>query len=205
LSALEHQDDHVKSDAALALFVIAQRADSAELLTKGVPAIGNMLNLPNTRLQGAAIIILSSLKPTPPPEVSSLLLDFLKRTDRDPQTQTSAIFALIRVAPGSPATIAAIREFLGRPLGREARIAALNAVGDPRVQDAQTIAIVGASLEDAEQSVRFTAIQALTRMGKHAVQQSEISLRRVANRDNESSEVKDAAQRALRLIDNPVN
>ncbi len=178
LMALAHQDDNVKADAVLALFAISQRPDSAELLKKHIAGIANLFNLPNDRLQGAATIIMGSLRPTPPPEILPPLLTFLKRTDRDPQAQGSAVFYLARYAPDKPDVVAAIQEFLSRPLSKSTRIGVLNALGDPRVKDASLIQAVTNSLDDPDLGVRFTAIQVLTRMGPHALLQAEPALQK---------------------------
>lgn len=64
-AALAHRDDNVKSDAALALFAIGLRPDSATLLKQHVRIIADLFNSQNVRLQSAAAQILGMLKPAP--------------------------------------------------------------------------------------------------------------------------------------------
>src|SRR6266851_7614787 len=165
LAALAHQDDNVKSDALLALFAVAQRADSAALLRNHVNVIGHdLLTATTTKPETRAgeIVILGMLKPSPPPEVVPIFLTFLKRTDPDAQAQGSGvIFELIRIAPENPEVIAAVRDFLSRPLDSKSKRETLVAVGNSQMKDGQIIAMIVASLDDPDESVRITAIQVL--------------------------------------------
>jgi hypothetical protein len=90
-AALAHQDNTVQGYADSALYAIAQRPDSAALLRSHVDVIGhNIFTSPNPDTRGAEIVILGSLRPTPPPEVVPIFLNFLKRTDPDAQAQGAA-------------------------------------------------------------------------------------------------------------------
>ncbi len=199
-TALAHPDDNVKIDAAFALTAIGRRPDSAKLLRNYIGAISDLFNLSDPRLQATPTLIFPGLRPAPPPEVLPLLVTFLKRTDRDPKTQAAAIFALVRIAPEKPEVAAAIQEFLSRPLDSSSRIDVLNALGNPRMRDVGIIRMVINSIDDPDQGVRFTAIQALTRMGQHALLQAEPALRQVAEDPKQPAEVKAAATEALQKI-----
>ncbi len=100
-AALTHQEKIVKHYALTALYMIALRPDSAMLLKSHVDGIGNVLltsPIPETR--AGAMVVLSTLKPSPPPEVVPIFLTFLKRTDAEAQAQGSAvIFELVHIAP----------------------------------------------------------------------------------------------------------
>jgi HEAT repeat protein len=128
------------------------------------------------------------------------LLTFLKRTDRDPRAQGSAVFALIRIAPDKPEVVAAIEEFLSRPLDSSSRIGALNALGIPSVKDVHLIAIVIASLDDSDYGVRYTAVQVLRRIGQHAVLQGQSRLQELAGDPAQPADIRAAAREALRTI-----
>ena len=204
LAAQAHQDNTVSGYAASALFRIALRPDSAELLRGQVGPIGHELNSPTAERRAAAMVILATLKPVPPPEVVPILVTFLKRTDADAQAQgSSAIFELVRIAPENPEVIAAVRDFLSRPLDSKSKREALVAVGKPTVKNAQIVAMVIASLDDPDMGVRISAAQALSGMGQQALQQAEPVLQRLANDPNQPADVRTAARDVLRKLHPP--
>jgi len=142
----------------------------------------------------------------PPPEVLPIFLTFLKRTDNDAQAQGSGvIFQLVQIAPENPEVIAAVREFLSRPLDNKSRIDALNALGNPSVKDAQVIAMVTSSLDDSDPGVRSTAIQALGRMGSQALRQAESALEQLAADPKQPAEVTAKAKEALQQLHSGTN
>ncbi len=210
-AALTHRDETVEKYAASALWDIAQRPDGAVLLKPHVDAVGGLFNSPNDRLQAAGAAILGSLRPAPPPEVVPLLVSFLQRTDRAVPAQAAALFYLVRLAPDTPAVVAVIREFLQRPMAREDRIAALNALGDPRIKDVQIIEAVIAGLQDPDPGIRFTAVQVIQRMSKEALLRAEPALRKLAesteppagdeNDRRMAGQIKSYAVQALQEID----
>jgi len=204
LAAQAHQDNTVSGYAASALFRIALRPDSAELLRGQVGPIGHELNSPTPERRAAAMVILATLKPVPPPEVVPILVTFLKRTDADAQAQgSSAIFELVRIAPENPEVKAAVRDFLSRPLDSKSKREALVAVGKPTVKDAQIVAMMIASLDDPDMGVRISAAQALSGMGQQALQQAEPVLQRLANDPNQPADVRTAARDVLRKLHPP--
>jgi len=206
-AALAHQDKTVTGCADSALYAIALRPDSADLLRSRIDALGhNILTSPNPDTRAGGIVILGSLKPTPPPEVLPIFLTFLKRTDADAQAQgSSVIFELLHIAPQDPGVIAAIQEFLSRPLDNSAKIGVLNALGNPEVKDAHLLAALVASLDDPDQGVRSAAVQALTRIGNSAFQQAEPALQRLAKDPKQPPEVIAAAKEALQRLHPPNN
>ena len=203
--ALAHQDDNVRSYAGFALWAISRRADGTQLLAEYVPDIGVLFESSNPRLQAIPTMIFLNLISPQPPKVVPLLLAFLKRSDRDPTAQAGAIFALVRLAPENLQVVAAIREFLSRPLDNTTRIGALNALGNPNVKDVGLIAMVITSLDDSDPGVRFTAAQVLWRMGKNAVLQGEPALQRLASDPKQPANVTAAAKEALKGIPGRTN
>lgn len=201
LAALAHQDKKLKDAASTALYMIAQRPDGAALLKSHIGAIGNeLLSSPIPETRTGAMIILGSLKPVPPREVVPIFLEFLKRTDPDSEAQDSGvIFQLVRIAPDNPEVIAAVRDFLSRPLDSKTKRETLTSLG-PSVKDGQIISIVIASLDDPDAGVRANAAAALEQMGKQALQQAEPALQKLANDSNQPTEVTTAAKRALQRL-----
>jgi len=201
-AALAHQDEGVKHNACSALFEIARRPDGAALLRNHINELGQLLlTSPNPDTRAGAIIILGSIKPMPPPEVVPIFLTFLKRTDTEVQAQGSGIiFELVHIAPENPEVIVAVQDFLSRPLDSKSRRDALAALGNPRVKDAQIIAIMIASVDDPDQGIRITAIQALAGVGLQALQRAEPALQRLANDRNQPADVRAAARDALQRL-----
>ena len=196
--ALSHPDENVATDAAFALTVICYRPDCGMLLKDRIREISTMFDSLNPRLQGIPAVIFSNMKPLPP-EGLRALVSFLRRTDRDQVAQAGAVFALVRLAPDKPEVMAAIQEFLSRPLDSNSRVGALNALGTPGVNDTHLIAMVISSLDDADHGVRLTAIRALTRMGPNALPQAQVRLQQLAEDHTQPADIRAAAKEALRV------
>lgn len=130
-AALAFNDRSVQHNALTGLYEIARRPDGAVILRNHIGAIGEpLLSSPDSETQSGVVLILGTLAPTPP-EVTSVLLKFLKETDRDSKAQAGAIFELLHVAPENPQVITGVEEFLSRSLDSQTRISVLNAPGNP--------------------------------------------------------------------------
>jgi HEAT repeat protein len=202
-AALAHRDINVKLYAASALFAISLRPDSTALLRDHLVSIGDLLNESDPWLQATASMVTINLRPTPPPAATTLLLNYLKRTDRDQDAQGSAIFTLVRIAPENPEVLSAIQQFLARDLDSRSRIGVLNALGYPSVKDVRIISMVIAEMEDSDQGIKITAIHSVTRMGKDAVRQAQPTLQRLSDDPKRTAEVRAAAKEALLQIQSP--
>lgn len=178
--ALGHKDATVRAIAALALVAISVRPDRADLLTKYFRRISDLLTSPDQRLPGFAVTILASLRPQAPPEVVPLLLAYLKRTDLDPKSQLGALDYLLR-GTSNGLGAATAEEFLARPLDKQSRIAALNALANSRSLDSRIIDLEIKSLGDADFDVRWTAFQCLTRMGPAAIQRARPAMQNIVD------------------------
>jgi HEAT repeat protein len=201
LAALTYDDEGVKHNALSGLYEISRRPDGAALLRDYIGPIGEVLmTSPQSETQGGVVVIFGNLTP-PPPEVIPVLLRFLEQTSRDSNAQGGAVFELLKIAPEDPEVIAAIQEFLSRPLDGHTRIGLLNALGNPHVKDARLIAVLTASLDEPDEGVAPAAIQALTRIGRPALEQAEPVLRRLANSPSRPNEVTDQAKQALQTLD----
>ena len=203
--ALAYPDDEVKIDAAFALTVISRRPDSAELLKSDIKNISTLFDSSDSRLQATPTLVFLNLKPAPLPEVLPPLLAFLERIDGDPQAQGSAVFTLVRLAPENPEVIAAIQEFLSRPLDSTTKIGVLNALGNPGMKDTRIVSVVIDSLDDPDEGVRSTAIQALMRMSQDALRQAAPALRRLVADQKQPARVIAVAKEALQRLRSPNN
>lgn len=196
-TALSHEDDRVKSYAALALYSIEQRADGAVLLDLRVREIAQLLNSSSSQLQSSGVEILGGLKAS---EVQPILIKFLRRTDASQTAQAGAVFTLLRSAPGDPKVVSSIVSLFSRTTQLETRVAVLNAMGTPNAQDPRIRKLVISALDSPDEEVRFTAAQVLRRIGREAVIQAEPVLERIVRRPDESTKVRNAAQDALSLL-----
>jgi HEAT repeat protein len=195
--ALSHEDDRVKSYAALALYSIEQRADGVPLLDSRVREIAQLLNSSSPQLQSSGVEILGGLKAR---EVQPILTEFLQRTDADQNAQAGAVSILLRSAPEDPKVVASVVSLLSRSTQLETRVAILNAMGTPNAQDPRIRKLVISALDSPDEGVRFTAAQVLRRIGREAVIQAEPVLERIVQRPDESTRVRNAAQDALSLL-----
>jgi len=204
-AALAHPDDEVKKDAVFALWAVARRPDGADLLKSRIDAIGqSLLSSANPDIRAGEIVTLGSLKPVPLPEVLPVFLTFLKRPDPEAQTQgTGVVFELVHIAPENAEVVAAIQQFLSRQMDSQTRIGVLNALGSPAIKDVKLISSIISSLNDSDVGVKTTAIQALVRIGKPALQQAEPDLQRLAADPKQSPEVENNVQEALRRLHAP--
>jgi len=201
LGALMYDDEGLKHNALAGLYEISRRPDGATLLRDYIGPVGEVLmTSPQSETQAGVVVFFGNITPAPP-EVIPVLLRFLKQTSRDSNAQGGAVFELVQIAPEDPEVIAAIQEFLSRPLDGQTRIGVLNALGNPHVKDARLIAVLTASLDELDEGVASAAIQALTRIGRPALEQAEPVLRRLANGPSRPSEVTDQAKQALQTLD----
>lgn len=177
-AVLAHRDVNVQLYGASALFRISRRPDGGQLLKGYVATIADLLNESDRRLQATALYVFANFRPPPVAEILPSVSAFLKREDRDPRAQADAALYLVNHALDHPEAIAAIQSFMSRPMDAQARIGALNALGNPRVRDSRLIDSVIASLDDPDLAVRLTAVQTLIRVGPHALQRAGPTLQR---------------------------
>jgi len=199
-TALAFSDGNVKSDAAIALFAISLRPDSAAILGDHVNDISSLFSLPNGHLQNAAVGILSYLRPSPPQEVVPVLLGFAKQTDRDQIAQGSAVSVLLKIAPTRPDVVSAVQGFLARPLTLQTKEGVLNGIASSHTTDQHLVQMLITALDDPNEGIRFTAAQGFQRMPKEAVLHALPALQRLAVDSSQSAEVKAAASVALQKV-----
>jgi HEAT repeat protein len=195
---LSARDRDARSDALLALFSIGQRPDGAELLRTHVGEIGQILNDEDPVLSSATATFFASIHPMPPREVVIPLLRFVERRDADRQAQAAALYPLIRVAPEDTNVIEAVVSWFALPLDSSTRNRALNAIGDRKVTSSQLQNIALGALGDSDPSIRFSAIQCVSRMGGNALEKARPILIKMSTSQTEPELIKRAAQDASR-------
>ena len=201
LAAWGHPDDNVKGYAFTAIFAISERPDGANLLKPYTRAIAGGLDVPSGRLQGATVMLLARLRPEPDSEAVSLLVAFVKRTDRHPLAQADAFSILLRIAPDNPDLTPALQDFLARPMDERTKEAVINDMANAHTENIVATDYLIRALEDSKEEVRFQAAQAFQRMPRDAVRRAQGPLQRTKERPDEAQEVRDAAKEALRQLE----
>lgn len=201
LTAFRHRDDTVKGYAALAMFSIGERPDGAELLRPHAKAIGGGLDLSKANLQGFTIQLLAMLKPEPQSEAVSLLVAFVRRTDRNPIAQADAFSLLLRIAPDNPDLTPALQAFLARSMDEQTKDAVINDIANSHTENVVATDVLIGTLDDPSEGTRFTAAQAFQRMPREAVRRAQRALQRVEERADEAQEVRAAAKKALNVLE----
>jgi HEAT repeat protein len=116
----------------------------------------------------------------------------LKRQGADTRTQNVILRYLVRGAEENPEAVAAIMEYWSRPLSKDARIGAIEALGNADAKDPRIIDLVISSLDDPDFNVRLTAFQALRSLSPAAVQQARLPMQKAAREYVALVEQKDA-------------
>lgn len=198
--ALKHPDEKVRGEAAAAFWAVSLRPDGAELVRPYIGDIGSLFSTSSDQLHYLAAMTLVRLGQAPP-EALLPMLSFIKGTDTAPTGQICAFATLLRLAPDNPQVIDAVVAFMARPLDSSTRIAALDSIHTSRAADLRVRDAVIATLDDPHAGVKLAAIGALDRMGPHALVQAESILQELEQSPNEPAEVKAAAHKALKHID----
>jgi len=194
LASLSSPNPKAASAAALALYSIEQRTDASDLLGPRTDQIGTLLASPDSRLQNAGVQILGLLKS---PRSQACLLNYVRSPNSDPKAQAGAIFYLVRNAPSKPDVVAAVLDFVRRPLSPETKVIVVNSLGTPIVKEPALRNIVFSALEDSQDQVRFAAIQSVRRMGPDAIREAQPTLERIVKKPDESTDVRKEAKDAL--------
>jgi HEAT repeat protein len=178
--AASHGDATVRLVAALALQSISLRPDKSKLLPKHLLPLKGLISSEDPRVVAFTVTTLANVWPEPPPEVIPGLLDYLKRQDADWRTQADVLRYVISGADGDPEMETAVMQFWSRPLSKDARIGAIEALANGNPKDPRIISLAMASLDDPDFNVRLTAFQAVWRMGPAAMRQAEFPMQKAA-------------------------
>ncbi len=203
LAAWEHKDDNVKAFAFTALFAVSERPDAGELLGPYSKAISGGLDYPSGRLQGATVMLLARLRPDRDSDAVPLLMSFVRRADRHPLAQADALSLLLRIAPDNPELGQIVERFLARPMDEQTKEGVVNDIANSHTANVVAVDFLIRALEDPKEGVRFQAAQAFQRLPRESVHRAQEALSKVAERPEESQEVKTAAADSLKSLDRP--
>jgi len=140
------------------------------------------------------------MRPHPPGSAITAALAFAGRTDRDNMAQASALSVLLKMTSGSTGVVAAVQEFLARPLTTQAKEAVLNGIANSHTKDQRLVQMLATALDDPDEGVKFTAAQGSQRLPKEATLQAQPSLQRLAADTSQPTEVRAAAKSALQKV-----
>jgi len=114
--------------------------------------------------------------------------------------QASALSVLLKMTSGSTGVVAAVQEFLARPLTTQAKEAVLNGIANSHTKDQRLVQMLATALDDPDEGVKFTAAQGSQRLPKEATLQAQPSLQRLAADTSQPTEVRAAAKSALQKV-----
>jgi len=198
LAASTNSDETVRTYAALALFAISRRNDSATVLSPNLDGIARLFKDPNERLQGAAAMVFSNLRPSPPPEALQYILAAMKDPNTSAYARTVEVHTALRIAPSDTDVAGAVKKLWSTDLDKQGRIDLLNALADPRIVDKDLERIVINALENNDVGIRSTALQVLGRMREHIPIEAVEPLKRLTRDPGQSNVIRELARSLLK-------
>jgi hypothetical protein len=192
---LNQQRSEVRTQASAFLVTIAKlRADSATVLTSGVPALLKQMNDPVLQVKENSVEALASLHPEPPEEVVAALQDTI--LTGDDSVKAAAIAGVARVASSRPASEQLLLKLLseGSPSAKQA---VLRAIPNANLTNERVLRAVGASLSDRTGAVQNLALIALAKLGDQAVLVNRDAIAQLAERAGRETEIGKLAYQLL--------
>jgi HEAT repeat protein len=194
--ALENPNVEVRHYAGLGILAIDRRPDSRSLIETLVPLIARQLLDPDINTRVWAISALAEMKPAPPDEAISSVLQDLKTDD---QLAPGIVFELVQIDPNQKDIAAGIADYMSSRMNTtNERIETLDALGTRSVQDPRLISLITDNLtSQSNDLVRMAAIQALDRSGPVGIDAARPQLQKLAESPEISDVVRSAAKQAL--------
>lgn len=194
--ALENPQVEVRHYAGLGLLAIDRRPDSRSLIESLVPLIAKQLLDPDVSTRVWAISALTEMKPAPPDEAISSVLQDLKTDDA---LAPGIVFELVQIDPNRDDIAAGIAAYMtSRMTTTDAQIETLDALATRAVQDPRLISLITDNLtSQTNDLVRMAAIQALNSSGQVGIDAARPQLQKLAQSPEISEVVRSAAKQAL--------
>ena len=183
----------------MALFAIDQRPDSASLLGPYIPNIAEGLTDVDQNVRNGIVIVLGSMRPTPPEPAIQALVSNLRKPAEHSSLGTGVVFWLTRLRPPRDDLASAIARFMqSNDLTEEDRVNLMLAVTSADQQWGERfIPEVIANLSGKHSvPVRKAAIKALEKIGPVGVAQARAELESMKKDEAEDAELR-ATARAL--------
>ncbi len=185
----------VRSYGQLGLFAINQRPDSEALIGYLVPVIAANLNDPDRHIRSGAILVLAGMKPKPPEDAISHLLQALQS---DQELGPGIVFALVQIDPNRDDIASAIDRYMtSQKLTTSQKVDTLNALATRQVQDKRLLDDIATNLTEQSDDVRISAMHAIRRSGPTGVAVAKSQLQSLAGSNQVSERVRSEAKQVL--------
>lgn len=181
---------------SVALFGIVNRPDGPALLSGEANAIMKMLAHSEARLKTTCVVLTQSAK-LPPAIYEQQFLKFLTNPAEPIEVKPAVVGALLRSQSLAAEKASSISAFLRSGMPTMTKINAYNALASYPNDTTLQADLVAIGLRDSEENVRNFCIGLLQRLGRNATIRHLEELKRLAVSPEESSTVRQSAQRAL--------
>jgi hypothetical protein len=197
-TALTSAKENLPVEAAFALFVISQRSDGGALLRTRVPEIGALLERPDDRLSGGAILTLRYLTPSNSDLTVPMIMKHLNGPAKPSLVKLEIMSMLLKFKRDDPQVIKTIETFLTLDAEPAVRIATLQALGTNRVSTPGITEFTVQSVQYPSKYVKIAAIYAAHALGSEVWERAQPVVSRLAVDPSEDPEVRTVADRELR-------
>jgi hypothetical protein len=201
VAAFSALEEPVHAVAALACFAISQRPDGTQLLEKALPALASLLESRSERVAGMAHLVIVNARTKLAPEVMSRIIAAMNQQDRSVAERVPALATAVARAPADPVVIEAVTRLMLEPMDASTKASVLTAIRNSLIDTGPLRLIVIAWLQESDARVKLGAMSVLTRMGPAAIDAARFELRRIAQGETESQEVRAAAAKALQSLE----
>lgn len=197
VSALSAAEEPVQAVAVFACFAIVLRPDGSQSLSAALPAVVSLLQSPSERVTRGAVLVLLNARIGLRPDVMSRVVTMIGQRNRSAAERVPALAAAVGSAPRDPAVVKAVTAFIVEPLDAAAKASVLGVLRQSAIDSPELRLEAISWLRDSDVQVKLGVISLLMRIGRDAVAAAGPDLEQIAQRENESIEVRAAAAKAL--------
>jgi hypothetical protein len=185
----------VAKEGVFIAWAITRRPDGNSLLAADIETICAPLDLPDVHTQGAVFLVLMNFGTAPLQRILPRIIAYVESTDGTAMAQAAALGLLIRPDLVNSRVLEVISRYLARPMSKELKSDALDAMQRLRVNHEPIITVLRDALGDKD--LRLTAVQVIGHMGSYAVGRSISELRALANDPTATADERQFAAQAI--------
>ncbi|HVG73609.1 MAG TPA: hypothetical protein VM819_22035 [Vicinamibacterales bacterium] len=200
VSALSAAEEPVQAVAVFACFAIVLRPDGSQSLSAALPAVVSLLQSPSERVTRGAVLVLLNARIGLRPDVMSRVVTMIGQRNRSAAERVPALAAAVGSAPRDPAVVQAVTAFIVEPLDAATKASVLSVLRQSVIDSPELRLEAISWLRDSDVQVKLGVISLLMRIGRDAVAAAGPDLEQIAQRENESIEVRAAAAKALETL-----
>src|ERR1700743_1201618 len=204
--AMNNDDLEVQKYGELGLWAISRRTDSAALLSGLTPQLIGKLHHPDSYIARGAIVVLYSMKPTPPESVIDEFMQELHDVLVHEELGPAIVFGLLVIDYKSKRLdiAQAIQGYLHRnTLTSKQRIDTLNAIAAQGTKNADLLQEVATNLSSQDEEVKISAIRALRMGGEKGMARGKDQIEQIATSSTAGERLRQAAREALQSSPHP--